>query len=233
MNHLLHIIIEVMKGVPSTLVIAIVAMIVGLLVGTLFAIIRLNQIPILSPLIVVYNSFFRSTPLIVQLLMFYYGIPAFILWLNDTFNLGFNPDVFSPLTIALIAFSLHAIAYLSESMRGGLQSVETTQIEAAESIGLSKWNTYRRIVLPQALGYALPNIENQFIMLLKGTSLAFVIQVTEIMARSTTIANESYQFIPVYTVAAILYWLLAIVLEMIFHQTEAHTSRYLDSSQAR
>ncbi|MEJ7351130.1 ABC transporter permease subunit, partial [Staphylococcus epidermidis] len=82
-------------------------------------------------------------------------------------------------------FSLHATAYLSESIKGGLLSVDTKQIEAAQTVGLSNWNVYRRIVFPQAFGYALPNIENQFIMLLKGTSLAFAVQVTEIMAIST------------------------------------------------
>lgn len=76
--------------------------------------------------------------------------------------------MFSPLIISLIVFSLHAVAYLSESIKGGLQSVENSQIEAAQTVGLSKFNIYRRIVLPQAFGYALPNIENQFIMLLKG-----------------------------------------------------------------
>ena len=79
-----------------------------------------------------------------------------------------NPDMVPPLMIAAITFSLHATAYLSESIKGGLLSVDTKQIEAAQTVGLSNWNVYRRIVFPQAFGYALPNIENQFIMLLKG-----------------------------------------------------------------
>ena len=112
-------------------------------------------------------------------------------------------------------------------MKGGLQSVEYSQVEAAKTIGLSKFDTYRRIVLPQAFGYALPNIENQFIMLIKGTSLAFAVQVTEIMSVSHVIANEGYRFIPVYSVAAVFYWLLAIVLELIFSRLQHRTVRYL------
>jgi len=104
--------------------------------------------------------------------------------------LTINPDIFSPLVIAFIVFSLHAVAYLSESIKGGLLSVDTDQIEAAQTVGLSTIRTYKEIILPQAFSYALPNIENQFIMLIKGTSLAFAVQVTEIMAVSHVIANE-------------------------------------------
>ncbi|MDG0843581.1 amino acid ABC transporter permease [Staphylococcus equorum] len=227
MSFILSTISEVLKGVPNTIIISIVAMLVGLIIGTLFAIIRIKRVPVLSQLIIVYNSFFRSTPLIVQLFILYYGIPSFILFLNDQFTWAINPDIFSPLAIAFIVFSFHAVAYLSESIKGGLQSVDQTQIEAAQTVGLSRFSIYKEIVLPQAFAYALPNIENQFIMLIKGTSLAFAVQVTEIMAVSRVIANEGYRFIPVYTVAALFYWLLAIILEFIFAKMERNTTRYL------
>ncbi|MEJ7412773.1 ABC transporter permease subunit, partial [Staphylococcus epidermidis] len=87
-------------------------------------------------------------PLIVQLFVFYYGVPAFILWFNTIFNTKMNPDMVPPLMIAAITFSLHATAYLSESIKGGLLSVDTKQIEAAQTVGLSNWNVYRRIVFP-------------------------------------------------------------------------------------
>ena len=230
MSFILYTISEVLKGVPNTIIISIVAMFVGLIIGTLFAIIRIKHVPVLSQLIIVYNSFFRSTPLIVQLFILYYGIPSFILFLNDQFSWTIIPDIFSPLTIAFIVFSFHAVAYLSESIKGGLQSVDQNQIEAAQTVGLSKFNIYKEIVLPQAFAYALPNIENQFIMLIKGTSLAFAVQVTEIMAVSRVIANEGYRFIPVYTVAAIFYWLLAIILEFIFAKMERNMTRYLSAN---
>ncbi|WP_251517903.1 amino acid ABC transporter permease [Staphylococcus sp. HKU1] len=227
MSFLLYTVTEVIKGVPKTLAISIVAMVVGLAIGTLFAIIRVKRIPVLSQLIVIYNSFFRSTPLIVQLFLVYYGLPALILTLNSKLHLSINPDLFPPLVIAFIVFSFHAVAYLSEAIKGGLQSVDDAQIEAAQTVGLSKFNIYRRIVLPQAFGYALLNIENQYIMLLKGTSLAFAIQVTEIMAISHVIANEGYRFVAVYSVAAIFYWLLAAIFEFIFNKLEHKTTKHL------
>ncbi|MCU5745199.1 amino acid ABC transporter permease [Staphylococcus sp. SQ8-PEA] len=231
MDFILKTIVEVLKGIPNTILISFIAMAVGLIVGTLFAIIRLANIPILSQLIIVYNSFIRSTPLIVQLFVLYYGLPTCLMFSNDHFHTHFNPDMFPPLFIACIGFSLHAIAYLSESMKGGLQSVDRSQVEAATTVGLSTLDTYRRIIIPQAFGYALPNIENQFIMLIKGTSLAFAVQVTEIMSVSHVIANEGYRFVPVYTVAAIFYWLLAIIIEYIFHKFEYKTTRHLSTNQ--
>lgn len=227
MSFIFYAILEVLKGLPNTILISVIAMVIGLVFGTLFAIIRLRRVPVVSQMIVVYISFMRSTPLIVQLFILYYGTPAIIMWLNTKWHWHLNPDAVPPLVIACIGFSLHAIAYLAESVKGGLVSVEHSQVEAAQTVGLSKRETYRRIVLPQAFGYALPNIENQFIMLIKGTSLAFAVQVTEIMSVSHVIANEGYRFIPVYTIAAIFYWLLAIILELIFHKTEARTTRHL------
>ncbi|KIX91805.1 ABC transporter permease [Staphylococcus microti] len=227
MSFMIEAFTEVLKGVPYTIAIAIIAMIIGVLAGSLFALIQYRRIPVLSQVITVYNSFMRSTPLIVQLFIFYYGLPALIIWLNAQFNWQLNPDMFHPLAIALVAFSLHAVAYLSESIKGGLLAVSHDQYEAAQTIGLSKWHLYTRIVLPQAYGYALPNIENQFIMLIKGTSLAFAIQIPEIMGVSTVIANEGYRFVEVYTIAVIFYWALAILLEYVFHHLESRTTRYL------
>ena len=227
MSFILYTVSEVLKGVPNTIIISIVAMIVGLIIGTLFAFIQTKNIPLISQLVVIYNSFFRSTPLIVQLFIMYYGLPKLVMWGNEKFTLAINPDIFSPLIIAFIVFSLHAVAYLSESIKGGLLSVDTDQIEAAQTVGLSTIRTYKEIILPQAFSYALPNIENQYIMLIKGTSLAFAVQVTEIMAVSHVIANEGYRFITVYSVAAIFYWLLAIVLELIFSKIENRSTQYM------
>ncbi|PHK50254.1 amino acid ABC transporter permease [Staphylococcus edaphicus] len=226
MSFVLYTMFEILKGVPNTIMISLVAIIIGLSIGLIFALIRLKRIPVLSQFIIVYNSFFRSTPLIVQLFIVYYGLPTFIIFLNENLDWHMNPDIFSPLIIAFIVFSLHAVAYLSESIKSGLQSVDFHQIEAAQSVGLTKYHIYKEIVLPQAFAYALPNIENQFIMLIKGTSLAFAVQVTEIMAVSHVIANEGYRFITVYSIAALFYWLLAMILEYIFNKMERSTIRY-------
>ncbi|MGV3244760.1 amino acid ABC transporter permease [Staphylococcus sp. 11261D007BR] len=227
MQFMINTFLDVLKGLPYTLLITLIAMIVGLIIGSLFAWIQFKNVKVLSQCITVYNSFIRSTPLIVQLFIFYYGLPALIIWLNTHFTTSIDPDLMPPLVLACIAFSFHAISYLSESIKSGLLSVPNSQYEAAQTLGLTQWQMYRRIILPQAFGYALPNIENQFIMLIKGTSLAFAIQIPEIIGRSQVIANEGYRFVEVYTVAVIFYWGLAIFLEFLFHRIERRTTQYL------
>ncbi|MCG3411543.1 amino acid ABC transporter permease [Staphylococcus massiliensis] len=227
MSFWIHSFIEVFKGLPYTLLITCGAFLLSIILGTMTALFQIKRIPVLHQLTTVYNSFMRSTPLIVQLFVFYYGTPAFIMWLNQVFKTSLNPDSVHPLTIAFIAFSLHATAYLSETIKSGFYAVDNAQVEAGLTVGLSQRDLYRRIIIPQAFMYALPNIENQFIMLLKGTSLAFAIQIPEIIANSHLVANEGYRFIEVYSIAALLYWAIAIIIEAIFKKVALTKGRFL------
>ncbi len=218
---------DILKGVPTTLLIAVVSMVIGLVIGTAFALIRQAKYPVINQLIVIFVSFFRSTPLIVQLFAFYYGTPVVIEWLNKMLHLNINPDGINPLAIVLFVFTLYSAAYLTEVMRGGLRSVDDKQIEAALTVGLRKRHILMRIVIPQALGYAIPNLGNQFIALIKGTAIAFVVQVTEILAISQIIANDGYRFVEVYIIASAIYWIMAIFFEWIFGKMENRVGKYL------
>lgn len=218
---------DILKGVPTTLFIAIVSMTFGLVIGTLFALIRKQNVPIINQIIIIFVSFFRSTPLVVQLFAFYYGTPVLISWLNNTFTLQLDPDGVNPLLIVMIVFILHSSAYLTEVMRSGLKSVDDSQIEAALTVGLKRKHILTRIVIPQALGYAIPNLGNQFIALIKGTAIAFVVQVTEILAISQIIANDGYRFVEVYIIASAIYWIMALIFEWIFGKLELRVGKYL------
>lgn len=218
---------DILKGVPTTLLIAVVSMVFGLVIGTAFALIRQAKYPVINQLIVIFVSFFRSTPLIVQLFAFYYGTPVVIEWLNKMWHWNIDPDGINPLAIVLFVFTLHSAAYLTEVMRGGLRSVDDKQIEAALTVGLRKRHILMRIVIPQALGYAIPNLGNQFIALIKGTAIAFVVQVTEILAISQIIANDGYRFVEVYIIASSIYWIMAIIFEWIFGKMENRVGKYL------
>ncbi len=218
---------DILKGVPTTLLIAVISMVFGLVIGTIFALIRKRKIPVINQVIVVFVSFFRSTPLIVQLFAFYYGTPVLIEWLNKVWQLSLDPDGVSSLTIVLFVFTLHSAAYLTEVMRSGLKSVDDSQIEAAITVGLRRRHILMRIVIPQALGYAIPNLGNQFIALIKGTAIAFVVQVTEILAISQIIANDGYRFVEVYIIASVIYWIMALFFEWVFGKMEARVGKYL------
>ncbi|MGE6629163.1 amino acid ABC transporter permease [Bacillus sp. NPDC077027] len=217
---------NILKGVPFTLIIALVSMVVSLILGSAFAFIRVFRIPVLRQLVVLYVSFFRGTPLIVQLFAFFYGIPLVLTKLNESFGFSFNPDMISPLIVAVIAFSLHSAGHLTEVIRSALLAVDKGQLEAAKIVGMTTRQAMLRIILPQAFVHALPNLGNQLIQLLKATSLAFTIGVLEIMAISRIIANDGYHFLETYLVSAVIYWLLSILFEIAFAFLEKRVSIY-------
>lgn len=216
---------HILKGVPFTLLIALVSMAVSLMIGSVFAFIRLFRIPVLRRLVTLYVSFFRGTPLIVQLFAFFYGLPFVLTKVNDTFGLTFHPDMVSPLAVALITFSLHSAAHLTEVVRSALLAVDKVK-QATKIVGMTTRQAMMRIILPQAFVVALPNLGNQLIQLLKATSLSFTIGVLEIMGISRIIANDGYQFLETYLVSALIYWSLSIFFELAFALLEKRVSVY-------
>ncbi|NGP46232.1 amino acid ABC transporter permease [Bacillaceae bacterium SIJ1] len=219
------------QGLPFTILITVVAMAVGLLFGTMLALLRLYRVPVFYQLSILFVSFFRGTPLIVQLFVFFYGMPMLIIYLNHTFQWQLNPDMLSPLLIVLVAYSLNSAAYLAEVVRSAIGSVEKGQLEAAHAVGMTTLQGYVRIILPQAFQIALPNLGNQLITLIKASALAFTIGVMEVMGISRIIANDGYRFLETYLLAALFYWLLSIALELMFANIEKRSRRYKGRTQ--
>lgn len=212
---------EVLKGVPIILAIAVVAMVFGLIFGLLIALCRIYRVPILNRLFIIYISFIRGTPLLVQLYVFFYGVPVLLEKMNQSFGTAYNADHISPLLYAFIAFTINVSAYQAEIMRASLNAVQIGQMEAAHSVGMTTFQALKRIVLPQAFLVALPNLGNTFIGLIKATSLAFAVKVVEVMALAKIIANDGYHFLEMYLVAALIYWLICWLLEVLFTYIEA------------
>ncbi|MGG3623517.1 amino acid ABC transporter permease [Bacillus gobiensis] len=217
---------EVLKGVPMTLTIAVISMLFGFVFGLLIAFCRIYKVPILNRLAVFYISFIRGTPLIVQLYVFFYGIPALIQIMNDHLGWNMEADQISPLIYALIAYTLNTSAYQSEILRSAINATSLGQMEAAYSVGMTTIQGIWRIILPQAFVVALPNLGNTFIGLIKATSLAFAVKVIEIMAISKIIANNNYRYLELYLVASIIYWILCFVFERIFAWLENKMRTY-------
>ncbi|MBM7598927.1 putative amino-acid transport system permease protein [Virgibacillus halotolerans] len=197
-GYMIEIIPELLKYIPITLYMAIVSMIIAIIVGGILAVILVNRVPVILQLAKVYISFFRGTPALVQLLLIYFGLPQLI----PTFNsIGAE-------TAAIIAFSLNTSAYLAEIFRAGLVSVDEGQTEAAATVGMTYGQTLRGIVLPQAVRNAIPATGNTFIGLLKNTSLAFTIGVTELLAQGKLIASATLNFFEAYLAVGLIYWAL-------------------------
>lgn len=214
--------INLAPALPMTLFIACFSFGVGLILGLGLAFIKLYKLPLLYPLVVVYISFFRGTPLLVQLFMFYYGIPIFLK------SWGFELDfaLIDAIYYALVIFSLNSSAYLAEIMRSALLAVDKGQKEAAFSVGMTHIQALRRIILPQAFMITLPNLLNFFIMVVKNTSLASIITVPELMGLADIESGRSSKFLEVYLMAALMYWALCVFLEWVFFRIEEGLKKF-------
>jgi L-cystine transport system permease protein len=173
-----------------------------------------------------YVSFVRGTPLLVQIYVAFYGTPLLIDLLNREWGWQLPVQEMSPLGIALLAFTINSAAYQSEVIRGALGSTDSGQMEAALSVGMTTTQGLLRIVAPQALVVALPNLGNIFINLIKGTSLAFAIKVVEIMAQAKIVAGEGYRYLEMYADASIVYWIICWSCERLFAWLENRFSRH-------
>lgn len=217
---------DVLKGVPVMLSIAVVSMIFGLIFGLLIALCRIYKIPVLNRFFILYISFIRGTPLLVQLYVFFYGVPVLIDYLNAQFGLNMDAQGISPLIYAFIAYTLNTAAYQAEIFRSAINAMNVGQMEAAYSVGMTTAQGLRRIILPQAFLVALPNLGNTFISLIKATSLAFAVKVVEIMALAKIIANDGYRFLEMYLVASIIYWIICLFFEVVFAKLEKRMRRH-------
>ena len=176
-------------------------MVIAIIIGIALSLILVNKVPVLLPIAKLYISFFRGTPVLVQLLLIYFGLPQLFPALNTM----------SAAIAAIIAFSLNTSSYLSEIFRAGLESVDKGQSEAAISVGMSYSQAMRGIILPQAVRNAIPATGNMFIGLIKNSSLAFTIGVTELLAQGKLLASASLKFFEIYLAVGLIYWAVTIL----------------------
>ncbi len=215
---------RLLKVLPVSLEITFISMIVGLVLGLIFAVIRIKKIPVLRQIIVVFISFIRGTPMIVQLYLTYNGIPLLLKFINAQYGTSYNINAVPAMLFVLVTFAFNEAAYNSETIRAALQSVNKGQIEAAESLGMTYFQVLKRVILPEALVVAIPPLGNALIGLLKGTSLAFVAGVIEMTAQGKIISGSTFRFFEVYLALAIIYWALTIIIEQILRLLEKKLS---------
>ncbi|TLF27226.1 amino acid ABC transporter permease [Microbacterium sp. 5K110] len=189
----------VLAGLRGTIPLSLASFAIGLVIALGMALLRLSRNVVLRGVARFYISVIRGTPLLVQLFVIFYGLPA----------VGV---VIDPFPAAVIAFSLNVGGYAAEVIRAAILSVPRGQWEAAHVVGLSPRKTLTRIILPQAARVSVPPLSNTFISLVKDSSLASLILVTELFRQAQNIAAFSYEFMAVYLEAALIYWLFCLVL---------------------
>jgi cystine transport system permease protein len=212
-----HSLVPLLKGmIQGTIPLTLISFVLGLIVALGVALMRLSPIRLLSAPARFYVSLIRGTPLLVQLFIIYYGLPS----IGATIN---------PFPSACLAFTLNVGGYASEVIRAAILSVPRGQTEAALTVGMNRATTLRRIVLPQALRVAVPPLSNTLISLVKDTSLASTIQVTETLRKAQELAAPTYEFFTLYAVAAGYYWVVCLALSFSQARLETRLDRYVAS----
>lgn len=189
-------------GILVTLEIAFAAALLGSLLGLVFSLLSRKK-GIVQKLIKVFIDFFRGTPLLFQLAFFHYGIPQIT---------GILPTAYIS---ALIVFSINSSAYLAEILRAGIESIDKGQIEAAHALGVKSWDISFSIIIPQALRNVLPAIMNEFITLVKETSVVSLISLTDLMRRQQIVSAATYRFFEPLLFVGIVYYIMNIILSNI------------------
>lgn len=199
--------VKVLEGLQNTLLIAVAGLIIGTLIGTLIASVRVmpkyKRLPkILNSFCSFYVGLFRGTPIVVQLLVFYYVL------------LPLMGIKMTGVEVSVLVFGLNSGAYISEIMRAGIQSVDPGQMEAGRAVGLSFFTTMIKIVIPQAIKNILPTLGNEFIALVKETSVVSFVGAADLYVAFNLIGTNSYEFMVPYLVMAIIYVVIVLLISL-------------------
>ena len=220
LNYIVNTFLVTLKGIPVTLIIMVVAILLSFIPALLLALGQIYKVRGVRTFSVVYLAFIRATQPMLLIHFLYSLFPSL---LNQIFkSLGSQVDVFkfNPLYYAFIIYSLMTTGSLSEILRSAILTVDKGQLEAAQAIGLTNFQAYLRIVFPQALRSALPNLANLVINLVKGTSLVFVMTVKDITALAKIEASHSYQYSESYLVIFVIYLIICGLIQWMFRGLE-------------
>lgn len=201
------------SAIPMTLFLGVSAFVLGSALGILISLARLSSSRVLRWIGFAYVSIFRGTPLLVQLLLIYFGLP----------RVGIALD---PVPASIAALTLFSAAYLSENFRAGITAVDTGQWEAARSLGMGYWKAMHRVILPQGLRIAIPPVGSRLIALMKDTSLASTITVVEMTRVADEVGAATFRYMEMFLIVGILYWLINQTLTILQGVIEMRASRH-------
>ncbi|WP_339259432.1 amino acid ABC transporter permease [Lysinibacillus sp. FSL K6-3209] len=225
-----HALQEIFKVLPLTLFMTCTPVCLGILIGIIVAFVRIKQLKILAPLLNFYVSFFRGTPIIMHIMLIYFGIPIVVDAIAQALKLDFQSNTIPVLFFVLLALTLSAGAYASEIIRSGILGVPQGQLEAAYAVGLTFSQAMRRLILPQAFSQSIPNFTNVFIGFLHATSLAFFVSIKELTGAANIVASVNLKFLEAFIAVGLIYWGVSIIVEWFAHQIEHRVTAYRKGS---
>ncbi|WP_315067890.1 amino acid ABC transporter permease [uncultured Clostridium sp.] len=201
---------QLLSRLHVTLLIVLSATIIGLFLGSILALFRVYKIPILNHITIIYISFIRGTPILVQMFIVFYGLPMLLMLV------GININRWDKLYFVIVTYGLNAAAFNAETIRAAITSIPEGQAEAAYSVGMTKLQTFLRIIAPQSIIIILPTFGIGLIGLFQDTSLAFTLGIIDVMGKVNTIAASTYRSLEGYVSAALIFLVLSILLEQLF-----------------
>ncbi|MGE7092885.1 amino acid ABC transporter permease [Lysinibacillus sp. NPDC048646] len=210
-----------LQYLPVTLEILVFSILFGMVLGIVVAIPKLLHIPVLKQLVSIYISYIRGTPILVQLFLVFYGIPAVLQ------SIHIDVTRVDAIYFVIITYTFSNAAAFAEIFRAAILTVDRGQIEAAYSVGLSRMHAFIRIVLPQAIRVAFPNMANTMISSLKDTSLAFSIGVMDMVGRGETLIASTTRALEIYIALSIVYYVIVVLLEKLLKRNERYLNRYM------
>lgn len=217
---LLESVLEIAIVVPKTLALAIFILLLSLILGAIIALIKQYKVPLFSQIIKVLQSFLRGTPNVVLLFLMYYALPEILTFFAGILGIAFDANSLNPVVIVIVTFSISYSVFQSEIIRGAILSIEKGQIEAAQSLGFSSWQTFRKVLIPQALVEAFPDILNSLLVIIKALSLAYLISVVDILGQAKMVGALSYRYLEAFVGAALVYWLIGTILTLLSNRFE-------------
>lgn len=215
-----------LSGAPVALLVTVVSLFIAVPLGFLLALARVYEVPVINFFAKIYISFVRGTPVIIQIFVLYATIPLILSGLFKKYEIDYPIYEINPLWYAFIIFSFNTAAILIEVFRSALQTVPKGQLEAAQAVGLTTAQAYRRIIIPQALVSAMPNLCTATINLIKATSLGYAISLQEITLKAKVEANLGYNYLEAYLDIFVVYLIICIAVEYLFKWSEKRLSRY-------
>ena len=204
---------RIVQQLPTTLMLTVCGAFFGIMLALVFAIVKINRVRFLYPLQAFFVSFLKGTPILVQLMLTYYGIPLALKALNQQWGTSLNINAIPAATFSIVAFAFNEAAYASETIRAAILSVNPGEIEAARSLGMTRAQVYRRVIIPNAAVVATPTLINSLIGLTKGTSLAFSAGVVEVFAQAQILGGADYRYFERFISVALVYWVVNIAIE--------------------
>ncbi|ROR09992.1 amino acid ABC transporter permease [Erwinia sp. JUb26] len=212
---------NILDAVPVTLAMAVLIFITSTLVGGLFALVEYRRIPVLRQMVIAYKVAFKGMPMVVVIFLAYYGLPPALHFVASVLDVEVNAHSLPNWVIIIVALTACVSAFQAEVVKGALNAFDSGQSDAAHSLGYSNWQLFRRVMFPQIIVSAIPDLANSFMVIMKALSLAFAIEVVDIFAQAQLTAALNFYYLEAFAIAVLFYMVIAWVVTKVADKIEA------------